>query len=277
MKVFLSWSGETSHNVAKLLRDWLPNVIQSLRVYVSSEDLDKGARWLQDISGELADTNYGILCVTKRNLTAPWLNFEAGALSKTLDKSKVAPFLFDLSRSDVSGPILQFQSTVFDREDVLKLMHSLNGADPDGAIDRSRLDRIFERWWPDLEFELSKLLNTTQTEVTLGTTTPPHDKVVSMVEEVLELTRQHSKLLNAQERLASWLRGNPAINLSTIAVLDLMNAWTDLVNEVAKIEMSPEDFSSVDKKVRAGREVVNLLRRSPETSKHLISHNYPDS
>jgi hypothetical protein len=53
MKVFLSWSGELSHKVAITFRDWLPSVIQSIVPYVSSEDIDKGARWSTDIAKEL--------------------------------------------------------------------------------------------------------------------------------------------------------------------------------------------------------------------------------
>jgi hypothetical protein len=110
MKVFLSWSGHKSHKIAIVLRDWFPSVIQSIAPYVSSEDIDKGARWSTDIAKELEDSTFGILCVTKENINAPWLTFEAGALSKTIEKSFVCPFLFDIKRSEVDGPILQFQS-----------------------------------------------------------------------------------------------------------------------------------------------------------------------
>lgn len=123
MKVFLSWSGDLSHKTALIFRDWLPSVIQSILPYVSSEDIDKGARWSTDIAKELEDSTYGILCVTKENVHAPWLTFEAGALSKTMDKAAVSPFLFDIKRSEVSGPILQFQSTIFEKEDIKNYFH----------------------------------------------------------------------------------------------------------------------------------------------------------
>jgi len=118
MKIFLSWSGPKSQGVAIALRDWLPSVIQSVQPYVSSEDIDKGARWSTDIAKELEDSTFGILCVTKENIEAPWLLFEAGALSRWMDKSFVCPLIFDLKRAEVKGPILQFQSTIFETADI---------------------------------------------------------------------------------------------------------------------------------------------------------------
>lgn len=108
MKVFVSWSGDKSHKAAVVFRDWLPSVIQSITPYVSSEDIDKGARWSVDIASELEDSTFGLLCVTEENLNAPWLSFEAGALSKAMDKSFVTPFLLDIKRADVQAQYYNF-------------------------------------------------------------------------------------------------------------------------------------------------------------------------
>ena len=157
MKVFLSWSGGQSHKVALVFREWLPSVIQEIEPYVSSEDIDKGARWSTDIAKELEDSTFGILCVTRENINAPWLTFEAGALSKTMDKSFVTPFLFDIIRSEVDGPILQFQSTIFEKEDLKKLVNTLNKACDKDILPPERLSKAFEVWYPTLETELNAL------------------------------------------------------------------------------------------------------------------------
>jgi len=210
MKVFISWSGNKSHKVALVFRDWLPSVIQTIVPYVSSEDIDKGARWSTDIATELADSTYGILCVTKENLDASWLSFEAGALSKTMDKSYVSPFLFDIKRSEVDGPILQFQSTIFQKEDVKKLVKSLNKACGENAIADTRLEKAFEVWYTPLEEELNKLKDVDddkqkEDEENTGYTS-------EILEEVLELARSNQKLLrNPNPKLIEMIetiRGN---------------------------------------------------------------------
>lgn len=42
MRVFISWSGETSHKVALALHGWLPKVVQALNPWVSTEDMIYG-------------------------------------------------------------------------------------------------------------------------------------------------------------------------------------------------------------------------------------------
>lgn len=194
MKVFISWSGNISLKVALVFRDWLPSVIQSIEPYVSSEDIDKGARWSTDIAKELENSTFGILCVTKENLEAPWLSFEAGALSKTMEKAFVTPFLFDIKRSEVQGPILQFQSTIFEKDDIKKMVKTLNKACGDAGITENRLDTSFEVWYPRLENSLNELKNEESANEELQET---EDTIPSAVilEEILELTRDNQKLI----------------------------------------------------------------------------------
>lgn len=199
MKVFLSWSGETSHKVALIFRDWFPSVIQSLEPYVSSEDIDKGARWSTDIASELEDSTYGILCVTKENIHAPWLTFEAGALSKTMDKSYVSPFLFNIKRAEVNGPILQFQSTIFDKEDVKKLLSSLNNACSDDQLTQERLDKAFDVWYPTLEQQLNDLHSTCEETKDEVPTQDQSDTANQILEEILDLSRDNQKLLRSSD------------------------------------------------------------------------------
>ncbi len=149
MKVFISWSGPLSRQVAETLREWLPSVLQTIEPYVSSEDIDKGVRWSVDISRELDVSSYGILCVTADNVAAPWLNFEAGALSKSFERGRVSPFLFGVDRNSVTGPLVQFQSTIYERDDILRLLKSINTAS-ETPLENSRLEGAFAVWWPRL-------------------------------------------------------------------------------------------------------------------------------
>lgn len=194
MKVFISWSGNISWKVAVIFRDWLPSVIQSLEPYVSSEDIDKGARWSTDIAKELEDSTFGILCVTKENLEAPWLSFEAGALSKTMEKSFVTPFLFDIKRSEVQGPILQFQSTIFNKNDIKKMVQTLNKACGDSGISEQRLNKSFDVWYPTLEKELTELKNESS-NINEEVMAEDNNYSSEILEEILELSRDNQKLL----------------------------------------------------------------------------------
>lgn len=207
MKVFLSWSGAISQKVAICLRDWLPSVIQAVDPYVSSEDIDKGARWSTDIARELEESAFGILCVTRNNLDSAWLNFEAGALSRQVDKSKVSPFLFGVQPRDIPAghPLLQFQATRYEQEDVLKLLGSINSVEAESALDSARLEKASQVWWTQLDGSLGALLREDEGADVPAKTGTPTDLLLA---EVLELVREQQRLLRSPEALlpASYLR-----------------------------------------------------------------------
>lgn len=246
MKVFISWSGSMSHRVAVALRDWLPSALQAIEPYVSSEDIDKGARWNTDISKELEDSSFGILCITPENLEAPWLNFEAGALSKSLDRARVAPFLFKVERSAITGPLLQFQSTLLETNDVRKLVKSLNSALDGQALEETRLDEIFDVWWPKLE----------ETLETIGE--QPEEKTKSrtqgdLLAEILDLVRSQQQLLRQPQELLppGYLEGflgrrGPDL-LHPRAIEDLDDGWRKLTSDLDHASGTPALVEGIER------------------------------
>jgi hypothetical protein len=112
MKVFLSWSGEISQQIAREIHDWLPIILQNVKPYMTPADIEKGARWGSEITRELEICNFGIICLTKDNLASQWICFEAGALSKAVT-GRVASFLFGIGHADVRQCPRQIEMSVF--------------------------------------------------------------------------------------------------------------------------------------------------------------------
>lgn len=199
MKVFISWSGIKSQKAAEVLKKWIPCVIQSVEPYFSSADIDKGARWSTDIAKELQDASFGILCVTNDNLTSSWLNFEAGALSKSIEQSRVCPFLVDLKPSDIQdSPILQFQMANSTKEDILKLFESLNQNLGEEKLTETILDTTFNTFWPSIEKDLNEVSNFSQSASSQKNNSK---ELQAPIEEILELVRYQYKLLKSPQDL----------------------------------------------------------------------------
>jgi hypothetical protein len=185
MKVFISWSGELSRKLAEVFRNWLPVVVQAVRPYFTPDDVEKGARWGQEISKELAASSFGIFCLTPDNLEAPWILFEAGALAKQLDKSRVCPILFGpVENTDLRGPLVQFQAAKFSNTEIKKLLHGINSQAEEGKLESAVLDRVFEMWWPQLDKDIARVL-----EEFRAATAKKIRSDRELLEEILQLLR----------------------------------------------------------------------------------------
>jgi hypothetical protein len=156
VKLFISWSGQTSRELAVVFRDWIGMVLQQVDPFVSDADIDKGARWADVIDTHLKDATFGVLMLTAENRNAPWLLYEAGALSKQISSSRVSCLLLDLAHADVEFPLALFQNTMASYEDVLKLVVSINRC-CEQPVDADKLRHIYEKLWPDLDRELQRL------------------------------------------------------------------------------------------------------------------------
>src|SRR5690606_29659014 len=123
-QVFISWSGEQSRQIAELLRGWLPNLWDGIRPWMSDVDIAAGARGLEKIHQSLSSTVAGIIVVTPENSESPWVNYEAGALSRALQsEASVTPLLTGFARkTDLRGPLAQFQVQMLDHDGIRHLV-----------------------------------------------------------------------------------------------------------------------------------------------------------
>ena len=92
------------------------------------------------------------------NIHNDWILFEAGALSKSLEKSHVCPVLFGITNTDLAGPLKQFQTTEFEKGDIHRLLGVINGRSGENKLPQKTLDTVFEKWWPDLEGKVNQIL-----------------------------------------------------------------------------------------------------------------------
>ncbi len=156
MKAFISWSGQQSKAIAIALKNWIPDAMQQVDVWMSEHDIDAGSRWGNELSSMLEEANFGIICLTAENQNAPWLLFEAGCLAKASKVARVVPYLYGLSPTDVRYPLAQFQGVTATKPGTLKLLQSLNEAGKFGMT-TERLSKSLEQWWKNLAMEFSKI------------------------------------------------------------------------------------------------------------------------
>jgi TIR domain len=292
MRVFISWSGDASHRLALTLRDWLPNVLQAIDPYVSSVDIDKGARWSTEIATELAQCDFGLICVSPDNAAAPWLNFEAGALSKSLDTARVVPLLFRMRRSDLSsGPLVQFQSSLVEKDEILQIVVALNGALQERALPEDRLVRGFETWWPNLKEALEAIHDPQNGPA-------PRRDQPEMLEELLELARAQQRaiaelphLLTPEpgDRSAFALRAREEVETNRLVLMDIVSGWREIERLLGGTAIRGDDplgaaVRRLDRAVRYLEEILPLsaqrvrrLRAREESMSRRASNLQDDS
>jgi TIR domain len=237
MKIFISWSGETSKQVGLALREWLPFMIQAVDPWMSEEDIESGARWFSVLSEQLDTSDFAICCLTPESLVSPWLHFEAGALARRVTAAHVCPYLFRLERADVKGPFSQFQSQRAAQEDTRKLLQTINDVLPKDRRSEGQLAKTFEKWWPDLEGHLAS--------IPLGQAEQkPRRDLPEMVEEMLELVRG---LARGQDEAA-----RAAVEEYDAAIAQVVRQLNAATESLTARSMSPEVYATAAK-VLAGR------------------------
>jgi hypothetical protein len=125
-------------------------MLKDLRPFMSAHDLGSGVRWSNQLSKELDGATFGIVCLTPDNIHNDWILYEAGALTKHVDGRACCLLLQGLKPTDITGPLAQFQSRLFNKVEFSALIRDVNAllAEP---LSDSSMQLILTKWWPDIE------------------------------------------------------------------------------------------------------------------------------
>lgn len=257
MHIFVSWSGKPAKELADFLQTWLRQVIQELDPFMSKNSIEKGARWSPEISKRLGETNQAIVCVTRENQSAEWLNFEAGALAKATD-SRVRTLLVDITPADVTGPLSEFQHTLAsNKDDVRELIGSINNH-CERSLPEAIIDSVFEREWPAFEAKVAEVIELGRRNGGKG---KPKRSDSEILAEILDRVRTTERTTQEQMSMASYL----AAELS------------DLRNSPGISRMSARDLNELrareeDARLREFEESRRKDAEESEAIEYLVGH-----
>jgi hypothetical protein len=256
MKVFISWSGDRSKQVAELLDDWIQCVIQAVDPWMSSKDIDRGALWFTEISDQLSNTSVGIVCLTKENKDKPWILFESGALAKGLSSNRVCTFLIDLSPTDLENPLAQFNHTFPTRDSVWELVRTINLTLKEKALKESILAKVFDTYWLQFETEFKKIIETTP-EAEIQAKRKDNDIMLDVLSTVRMLDRRLRSIESNNER--QYLSEKEIVNRDNISLNELRMMIQNLIEQELP---EPVILDILSEKAGASRSMIRreLLR-----------------
>lgn len=263
LQIFISWSGDLAREVTKVLRSWLPKMFDHIDPWASEVDIDAGLRGLDVIQDRLNVSSFGIIVVTTENMSKPWLNFEAGALSRRLDAdlNRVVPLLVNFDDVyQLQGPISQFQAVKLDKEGMNRLTRSIAAVI---KLDWKTIESRFEWAWPDLEAEVEKAKDAAGKQPA-----PPNvsekDLLASVLRYVQSLDRKVSSI-NTAVPLAHIVESGVLPNRKFHGHAATVDPWADpevmqrIIDEVSAIAGTYKPVRSVGTTEYRGRRVVGIV------------------
>lgn len=126
-RVFISWSGETSRVVAQGLKDAIESAFarDEVTVFFSRVDIAAGTEWYQAIKDEVENSAVGIICLTPENVSAPWIYYEAGAMTMRYDRpAAVIPLLVNVELP-ARSPLRELHFKTLNREGFISMIETI--------------------------------------------------------------------------------------------------------------------------------------------------------
>ena len=268
--VFICWSGDRSQRLGEALRTYLPQFIPGLlqspedSLFMSA-DIAKGSRWFDEVEKELDSATAGLVCLTREALQSGWIHFEAGALARAVRKNNkrsdrregaLYTYLLGVQADELRGPLGEFQSTRFDREDTKRFCAAMVTSMHNNAPTRDVWESAFDANWQGFA----------DTVKTIGPM--PASGLIPELEEMFqrktfeeaieECTRQSwiDRFTGARETIARLKTHRALVKADNSYVLDLYN---DLLAELDGYSMNMGSLLLTEKKFEVDPEEGTLV------------------
>ena len=161
MKLFISQSGDVAQAIALKLKAWLPLVNPEFDVFVSTESIDAGKPWFEEIRLGLKNSEAGIGIFTMENLGSTWMFFEHGAIAI---QKNFTPLLCGCEVKDLAKtPASIFQAKKFEETQFLKLVYDLN-EQCKKPRPQDQFNELVTELWPRLFNNVSTILSTAEVQ-----------------------------------------------------------------------------------------------------------------
>jgi len=157
VKVFISWSGDAGKLAAIAIGQSVSDVFSRVEPWISAVNIQAGQQWFPELMKALDDSHFGIACVTKRSLSAPWIMFECGALSAKFGSPKLVPLMLDDDVNNLADPLARFNGVLFDEQSMRGLFASINESVGTPLTARA-LNAAFKDVWPALNSSVREAL-----------------------------------------------------------------------------------------------------------------------
>jgi hypothetical protein len=151
-KLFLSWSGKESQQVAVAFNEALLDAIPRLHTWMSTENLQGSEEWFNELRRQLCSVDIGIVFLTGTNQSSCWLNLEAGAFLRLIGGSRggLCPVLLGITELPKDHPLSHIQAFPGDFDGFSRLFVRIAQWIGD-AREPGRLKSLFRKLWPDLQ------------------------------------------------------------------------------------------------------------------------------
>lgn len=124
MKICIIWAGETGHQFAIILFEWIISLLREIERYcplknreiLISPEIRELSAFLKFFENQLIVTDYGILCYTEENIDSPWITYQAGVVASN-HGARIVPIILNINRSWLPEPIRLFQTVeIYERD-----------------------------------------------------------------------------------------------------------------------------------------------------------------